>query len=172
MSLLVDKTCVETCYLTPPEILEPIREYFGGQIDLDPATEPNNPTSANRWLMADGLVSEWTGRVFVNPPYGRELSRWCEKIGHEARARAGLRAVQIVALLPGQRFETKYVQEHLLIPELTAICFIRRRVKFLRKDGTRAPNNPYGSMLWIYNGCLADARHFLGPLGAVVETGV
>jgi site-specific DNA-methyltransferase (adenine-specific) len=166
---LVDKTCQETVWLTPPEILEPIRTYFDGAIMLDPATEQNNPTGAAYYLTTAGLENSWAryGDVFVNPPYGRDLSKWCEKIGNEARARA-----QIVALLPGQRFETRYVQEHLLIPELTALCFVRKRVRFLRKDGTRAPNNPYGSILWIFNGDFERAREKLVCVGKTVKVQV
>lgn len=146
---MIDKSCHSTVYITPPLILDLVREYFGGTIYLDPATEPGNPTGAQFFFTEadNGLIQDWDHPVFVNPPYGRVLQEWAEKIGLEAA-----RGTNIVALLPGQRFETAYWQEHILRPELAAIVFIRRRVPFLRPDGTRAVGNPYGSMLYVFNG--------------------
>lgn len=172
MSNMVDKGCLDTVYLTPPEILEPVKKYFGGQIGLDPATEKDNPTGAQEFFYEnmlgegiDGLVAPWSwyDLVFVNPPYGRALREWVEKIGEEVKYN-----LPLVALLPGQRFETEWWQRCLIVPELTAVVLIRRRVKFLRRDGTRAKSNPYGSMLYIFNGDVARAVKYFGHLGKVI----
>jgi hypothetical protein len=73
---------------TPPHILEAVREAFGGQIDCDPASNakaqervrakvwygPENLDNVNAaWGGPDGLEFFWTGRVFINPPYGKGL---------------------------------------------------------------------------------------------------
>jgi hypothetical protein len=171
---LVDKTCREMVYITPPYILEPVREYFGGHIDVDPATEDNNPTGARRaWFTEkeDGLRHAWCAfgkRVFVNPPYGRELRAWVGKISREAEY-----GTHIVALLPGQRFETGYWQEHVLEScHLTAVVFIRRRVAFLRPDGQKAKGNPYGSMLYVFNGDEERAARCFAGIGLVTKLSV
>src|SRR5262245_3773038 len=166
MPKLADKSCAYVDWLTPPHVVEAVRQYFGGQIGLDPATNPSNPTCARNWCINEGTELPWEAwpSIFVNPPYGRELPKWIEKIGAEAEAGA-----HIVALLPGQRFETGYWQKHVLSPRLTAICFIRGRLKFLRPDGTPAANNPFGSMLYVFNGDLARARDAFGALGVVAE---
>jgi hypothetical protein len=35
--------------LTPDHVLRPIRRLLGGTTGLDPCTEPDNPTDAERW---------------------------------------------------------------------------------------------------------------------------
>ena len=150
MTALIDKGCRSTVYLTPPHILDAVRAYFGGTINLDPATEPNNPTNAKTFYTEadNGLYLPWTDRTFVNPPYGRALMKWVEKICDEADDYNP----EIVALLPGQRFETRTWQDCLLpCTSLSAIVFLKGRLKFLRPDGTPAKSNPYGSMLYIFN---------------------
>jgi len=147
---LVDKTCESTEWWTPPEILEPVRNFFGGPIEFDPATHRSNPTEAKGYLCVGGLEARWPGRLktFVNPPYGGQLLRWVEKIVNAA----ALTSQPLVALLPGQRFETRTWQQVLLpASSLSAVVFIQGRVKFLRPDGARAKSNPYGSMLYLFN---------------------
>lgn len=164
---LVDKSCQSTVYITPDYILDPVRSYFGGKILMDPATEPDNPTLAHEFYTKEhnGLVSDW-GRagIFVNPPYGKELALWTQAIWLHGRAGA-----EIVALLPGQRFETAYWQQNILSVPLRAICFLRKRVSFLRPDGTKAKGNPYGSMLYGFNVNLERFSIAFRHLGKCVE---
>ena len=77
-----DKTCKETVWLTPDKVLDSVREFFGGEIPLDPATESNNPTSAKKifTITSNGLDQPWDVGVFVNPPYGKGIRDWCKKI--------------------------------------------------------------------------------------------
>ena len=179
-----DLKCKSTVYLTPSTILDPVRGYFGGQIPLDPATEWNNPTGAAAYgtkpeecnglaaigdYMGDGLKIDWfeQGGVFVNPPYGKELRLWCEKIWEEAQNGA-----TIIALLPaGPRFATRYFQENILTPALDAVTFVKGRVKFLRPDGSPTTGqNPYDSCIYGYNVDIERFRECLGHLGATFET--
>ena len=39
----------EQVHLTPAYVLEPVRKLLGG-IDLDPCTQPDNPTRAERFV--------------------------------------------------------------------------------------------------------------------------
>lgn len=149
---MIDKTCKSTVWLTPTHVLDAVRDLFGGQIGLDPATEPDNPTKAYRFFTKEdnGLLNSWNGygSVFVNPPYGKELMTWVVKICDEACRTWN----PIVALLPGQRFETRVWQERLLpCGSLNHIVFIKGRLKFIRPGGEVAKSNPYGSMLYVFN---------------------
>jgi hypothetical protein len=58
---------------TPDYIVEPARQVLG-QIDLDPAScrEANKVVRATSYFAPphDGLLKDWDGRVFLNPPGG------------------------------------------------------------------------------------------------------
>ena len=183
-----DLQCKETVYLTPDSLLRPVRAYFDGVIPLDPATEPSNPTAAaffctvethedfqpdgppENWAH-DGLALQWHqhGGVFVNPPYGKELRVWCEKIATEAQE-----GVPIIALLPaGPRFGTRYFQQFVFVSQLDVACFVRGRVRFLRPDGTPTTGqNPYDSVLYGFNVDPSRFADLMGHLGRVVKMDV
>ena len=166
---LIDKTCNSRVWITPERILGPVREYFAPRgIELDPATEPNNPTGASQFFTPreDGLSKRWAGNVYLNPPYGREIREWAEKLHREAEAGA-----HVVALLPPTRTETQYWQDHILIPQLTGVCYVRKRVSFLRTDGTPAKNNTYSSILLVYNGDWRRLGECFGELGKCMKNG-
>jgi site-specific DNA-methyltransferase (adenine-specific) len=164
---LADKVAKDLDYQTPESILEPVRKFFGGPIPLDPATTADNPTKASRFFTPteDGLAQSWAGDgVFVNVPYGRSVKNWCQKICLEAEPcplqllkenglYSGIAPVTIIALLPGgSRTETKYWQEFIFNPHLNVVCYIRRRVAFIRPStGLPAKSNTYGSALFGYN---------------------
>jgi phage N-6-adenine-methyltransferase len=163
----VDKTCKSRVWITPERVLAPVRAFFGGQIGLDPCTEPDNPTRARHFFTEEqnGLVQDWgIAGVFVNPPYGRDLAVWVQKIAAEAE-----KEVQIVALLPGNRTETAYFQKYVLSRDLRAMCFVRKRLAFLRPDGSPAGANPYGSVLYMYGGSRYWFWAQFSELGRVIE---
>lgn len=62
---------------TPQRLLEPARVVFGGQIGIDPATAPDNPTQARVFYTEadNGLVQPWDVEdgLFCNPPWSRKL---------------------------------------------------------------------------------------------------
>ncbi len=67
-------------WCTPNQILVPVREFFGGEIDLDPASNENSIVKATveyRLPINDGLKDSWDvcenrpTNVYVNPPFGR-----------------------------------------------------------------------------------------------------
>lgn len=60
-------------HYTPAHVVEMAREVLGG-IDLDPASceAANQTVRATRYIdeRDNGLIQEWRGRVFLNPPGG------------------------------------------------------------------------------------------------------
>ena len=67
-------------WLTPPEIIKAL-----GFFDLDPCSPVNRPwdTAKNHYNeFDDGLVQAWAGRVWCNPPYGRETFKWLSKLAN------------------------------------------------------------------------------------------
>lgn len=128
--------------LTPPYVLEPIRELLGG-IDLDPCTEPNNPTGAriHYFLPTDGCVEPWKGRtVFCNPPYGEARNRWVERCIAESGSR-------IVVLLIPAHTETRIFQRALIAA--TSVLFVKARLRFgVLRDNGRQEAASHGSALF------------------------
>mgnify|MGYP001439554059 CR=1 FL=1 len=65
-------------WLTP---LSLIREL--GDFDLDPCAYPSHRTAKKLiCLPNDGLIQEWKGRVWLNPPYGNHAKDWLLKLSN------------------------------------------------------------------------------------------
>ena len=115
-------------WLTPPEIIEAL-----GPFDLDPCSPIERPwdTAGTHFHKSDcGLSKNWFGRVWLNPPYGREAIRWMRRMVMHTRG---------TALLPA-RTETKLFFETVW-PYARGILFMKGRPHFYSVDGTRAKGN-------------------------------
>lgn len=118
----------ETRWLTPPSLVEAL-----GSFDLDPCGAPNHALATSTYLLEngqDGLVLPWNGRVWLNPPYGRQADPFLERMVEHKNGTA-----LIFARTETEAF-FRYVWK-----EATAVCFLRRRIKFLRADGVKAKAN-------------------------------
>ncbi|KKN46555.1 hypothetical protein LCGC14_0671490 [marine sediment metagenome] len=65
-------------WLTPLDLIKAV-----GPFDLDPCAPIVRPwdTAKNHYTVEDnGLDCQWTGRVWLNPPYGRETWGWLKKL--------------------------------------------------------------------------------------------
>lgn len=120
---------ISDVWLTPPDIVQAL-----GPFDLDPcaAPEPRPWTTASRHiaLPEDGLSAEWSGRVWLNPPYSSEAVKWLRKL-----AMHGCGTALVFA-----RTETGWFVETIW-REATAILFLEGRLYFHRQCGTRAEAN-------------------------------
>lgn len=118
---------LDTGWETPPWILALVAEYFGGRIPFDVCTTADNPCDAEGfWTKKDdALKRDWPARVWCNPPYGKEMPRWLEKLEEQAA-----RGVEILSLPSASRFEQRGLQ--LAWQRANALCLIRKRVQFLR----------------------------------------
>ena len=116
-------------WLTPPNIVRAL-----GPFDLDPCAAPEPrpwATATTHYVKADdGLTKPWFGRVFMNPPYGRETARWMEKLAAHGHGTALIFA----------RTETSMFFDHVW-PYASALLFLEGRLHFHHADGTRAPDN-------------------------------
>lgn len=142
--------------LTPNYILEPVRQLIGG-IALDPCTEPDNPTRADRFytLPTDGCEASWDNAdtVWCNPPYGSARNRWVEKCIVEGYRR------KVVLLIPSHT-ETLITQQAL--KHCTSALFVRGRLKFgLVRDNGREYAASHGSIVFGF-GCDLSPLDFLG----------
>jgi hypothetical protein len=115
-------------WLTPPEILQSL-----GTFTLDPCCPVGMPwKTANQMLTPDdnGLLQPWTGRVWLNPPWGSKADPWIEKMALHGNG---------IALLPA-RTETRLFFTYVW-GEASAVLFVRGRPHFHRLNGSRAKAN-------------------------------
>ena len=129
--------------LTPGYVLEPVRQLFGGRIALDPCTDPDNPTNAERFhcLPADGATLPWDAdNVFCNPPYGEARDRWVKRCISEGAERP------VVLLIPSHT-ETKTFQ--LALQACTTVLLVRARLRFgVLRENRRQEAASHGSALF------------------------
>jgi len=87
---------------TPPEIFEPLEREF--RFTLDPCATASSAKCERFYTESDnGLTRSWSGeRVFMNPPYGREIYAWTRKAREESRGgRWSLVFFPLPAIWPG-----------------------------------------------------------------------
>ena len=125
-------------WATPKLFFKELNDEF--QFDLDPCASKENHKCKKYFTKEDdGLKQNWGGyRVFCNPPYGKEISKWVEKAYLENKNNKTF----VVMLLPA-RTDTKWF--HNYIYNRHKIIFIKGRLKF--NDGKQSA--PFPSMLVI-----------------------
>lgn len=110
-------------WLTPPDIIKAL-----GEFDVDPCSPINRPWDTAKIHYNkndDGLAKPWEGRVWCNPPYGRETFKWIDKLATHNNG---------VALIFA-RTETIGFHEQVW-QRADAIFFFKGRLKFHYVDGT------------------------------------
>lgn len=145
-------------WITPKWIIEPLicaePEADAGEFDLDPCESNDQP-----WPLAkrgyrlgrgeDGLLLPWEGRVYCNPPYGRETVKFIEKM-----AVHGNGVMLIFARVETAAFSTIW-------KTADALLFLPKRVTFCKPDGKPAKSGTAPSCLvaWGKNNAFAIGNH-------------
>lgn len=128
---------------TPPHIIAAVQDVFGGQIDLDPCsnskTSPSVPATRHFSKEDDGLGQDWSGRVYMNPPYGKVIALWVEKL--KAEHEEG-QVAEAIALVPA-RTDTHWFRSL----RLYSRCFVFGRLRFSESEA----GAPFPSMA-VYMG--------------------
>jgi hypothetical protein len=143
---------------TPQFILERAIDVLGG-IDLDPCSNskyaPEAPARVQYTLEEDGLARPWQGRVWMNPPHGRAMVRWIDKLCAEYES-GGVTAG--IALLPS-RTDTQWFKRLTRYP----ICLIHGRLRFSGQKN----NAPFPSAVVYLGPLLSRFAGTFGAMGAV-----
>jgi phage N-6-adenine-methyltransferase len=88
-------------WCTPKEIVDAV-VFVLEKIDLDPCSNskenPNVPAKNHFVTEDNGLTKEWAGKVYMNPPYGREIQDWVQKLVDEFQENT----TEAIALVPAR----------------------------------------------------------------------
>lgn len=122
---------------TPDDFFAELDKEFHFTLDVC-ATADNAKCDDYYTEAMDGLLQNWDGIVWCNPPYGRNISKWIKKA-----INAALGGATVVMLLPARTY-TKWFHE--LIYRRAEIRFIRGRLKFGGSNNAA----PFPSMICIF----------------------
>lgn len=138
-------------WFTPPEVFDAL----GLSFDLDPCSPGRGksfvPAERVYTRSDDGLACPWgRSRVWLNPPYGRETSRWMRRMrDHAADGGSGIALVFA-------RTDVAWFQE--VQPSVDLVCFVSGRIRFFRGNTTDRGSTPgSGSMLLAWGPDCASA---------------
>ncbi|MBW4512475.1 MAG: phage N-6-adenine-methyltransferase [Scytonematopsis contorta HA4267-MV1] len=132
------------CWYTPPNIIQLVAKVLGG-IDLDPCADDgkNVPAKTHYTAMDNGLIREWGGRVFMNPPYSCP-GVWMSKLLLELETGRVKSAIALVSAAT----DTNWLSPVLSVQP---VCFWKGRIKFL-DESYQPKNSARQSHLLIYWG--------------------
>lgn len=152
-------------HYTPNVIIDAVCAVMGS-IDLDPCSNSNEsphvPAAKHYTALDDGLAQYWAGRVYMNPPYGREIGAWVNKM---IESYSNGDVSEWIALVPG-RVDTEWWQT--LTAASSFVCFVDGRLTFIGND---APA-PFPSAV-VYAGQNFDRFYYtfakIGPIWKLVD---
>lgn len=160
---------------TPPELTEMIRDFFGGDIDLDPCAATGSHVHARVMYFKgdDGLSRDWTRGPdsdgcsgltirtrYVNPPYSRP-GPWIAKILRTHVVDDPGDTIALVKCDPSTKAWA-------LAWQADAILFFSRRIPFVRPGrSTRAPAKFPCALLYFGSHTIGFAN-FFAELGHVI----
>ena len=133
-------------WYTPLIYLGAARSVMGG-IDIDPASSPaanENVKAATFYTKEDdGLLREWPGRVWLNPPYGASGPEFVAELLRQFEV---VTVTEAILLVNSNATETQWfapLWDHVL-------CFVRGRINFISNVG-ESNGSTHGSV-FVYLG--------------------
>lgn len=137
----------ENEWYTPTRYIEAVHQVLG-RIDLDPAScEAANRTIKAKTIYTtadDGLEQSWSGRVFLNPPYGRLAGGFAARLADEYAAG---NVVAAIVLVNAHCTDTSWFQR---MWDGT-LCFTDHRIDFDSADRSKTSSSTHGSV-FVYFG--------------------
>ena len=130
-------TSATDLWATPQDFFDQQNSLYG-PFDVDVCASADNAKCGVYFDQTiDGLKQTWVGNCWMNPPYGREISKWMKKAYESARA-----GTVVVCLVPA-RTDTRWWHDYAIKGE---VVFIKGRLKF----GSAKNSAPFPSALIIF----------------------
>ena len=140
---------------TPQKFYDKLNNSFG-PFTLDPCSDGQNNKTDNYFTKEqNGLSQDWSGnKVFMNPPYGREIKDWLKKAYEEGQKPN----TTVVCLIPA-RTDTKYWHNYVM--KAQAVYFVKGRLKF----GDSNHSAPFPSAVIVFTSALSPFGTIMGAMG-------
>lgn len=159
---------------TPDKYVKAIREFFGGQIDLDPCSNKHSIVNAKREYRLpkdDGLRDSWDfPTIYINPPYGIDKERgtsiknWLRRCAQANKEHKS----EVLALVPVAT-NTRHWKDY-VFGKATAVCFLYdTRLKFLINGKNIGKGAPMSCAMVYWGEHFERFFSVFGKFGAVVD---
>jgi ParB family chromosome partitioning protein len=176
MSELVQHSSKSVEHYTPIEIVNAAREVLGA-IDLDPAScpEANKVVKASDFYdeQTDGFTKPWMGRVFCNPPGGKDENNqsrqksWWFKFGSEYLNHNMLAGIFIGFSLEMLQTTQIGVPANSGSAADCPICIPSRRLKYWTPGGGTGESPPHASVIVYLGDDLIKFMQIFSKIGCV-----
>ena len=126
-------------WATPQWLFDKLNAIY--DFDLDVCANSENAKFWRYYSPDDyGLKQTWTGRIWMNPPYGRTIGKWVKKAYQSA-----IDGSYVVALLPA-RTDTKWFHDYIYGKPSVTVEFVKGRLRF----GNSTQSAPFPSMIVVF----------------------
>lgn len=147
-------------WYTPPHVFEAMDCHFHMDV-ASPGASKTPWIPAERFITAGSLETEWSGVVWMNPPFGgrNALVPWLEKFIRHGKG---------VCLVP-DRTSAPWWQQ--FAPRMDLILFAAPKIKFIGADGSPGASPAQGTCLMSlgHHGAVALRRAKENGLGFLMQ---
>ncbi|SIQ14215.1 DNA N-6-adenine-methyltransferase [Marinobacterium stanieri] len=138
-------------------------DALGLQFDLDPSSphdmETAVPANTKYTVFDDGLSKQWHGRVWLNPPYGKETPAWMGRMIDHGHGIA----------LVFSRTDTTWCQA--AMRSATAMLFIQGRIQFVpgHENQHKKSRSGAGTVMFAWGDDCASALEKMSDRGVYIR---
>ncbi|MDE6716938.1 MAG: hypothetical protein K2J70_01990 [Muribaculaceae bacterium] len=161
-------------WCTPPKYVNAIKDFWGGEIQLDPCSNDYSMVGATmeyKLPETDGLQMEWRYRtIYVNPPYGADrlrgttIKNWLAKctFAHEEYN------AEVIALIPAAT-NTSHWKKY-VFGAADAICFLAdTRLRFYVNGSEHEKGAPMACCLIYWGDKIKNFIEHFDQYGAAID---
>jgi phage N-6-adenine-methyltransferase len=145
---------------TPPEIINMVEP-----IHVDPCAAPDTSHGIINYTKEDdGLSKEWSGRVFVNPPFSQK-EKWFKKVINQRDN------TSVIFVVTPDSTDTKSWWHNYIAEYADYIWFSRGRISYIDPDTGEQMGSPtFGTAISIFGEPGEDTLERLSDNGQLLKT--
>jgi phage N-6-adenine-methyltransferase len=144
-------------WATPQDFFDELNARYA--FTLDPCATPENAKCPNFYTKEqDGLRQPWTGRVWMNPPYGRTIGQWIRKAWESVQQGE---AELVVCLVPS-RTDTAWWHDYCESAEVT---HLHGRLRF----GGAKNSAPFPSAVVVFRNVFKPQIRYETDIGKAIS---